>query len=148
MPDAEDVTERWVYVGRSLDYKTNKIGYDWRDDTGRVMRFGKVRGSVIGGTYEVEVERKEGGGVAVVPNPHYVPDVELAADTLVLQARDKLVYESKQRVDAENRAARNTALGELLAPLEEAAAGCRTYDDVEALISVVSQAMRKARRRG
>lgn len=146
MPDTTEMTkERWVYLGRGLN-RAHKLVYRWQDPEGNDLSFSKLRGSVIGGSYEVEVERAD--TISVIPSAKYLPDVELTENALVLQARDKLAYGDKSRIDAEHRATRNTELSELLAPLQEAAAACKSYDDMEALITVVNRAMRATRRTG
>jgi len=72
MGEADKLKERWIYRGVRVSTK-NAITFTYLDPTGEILCFPKApngkKGSAgwgqIGGTYEVDLLRPEGGGVMV-----------------------------------------------------------------------------------
>lgn len=53
--------EHWTYTGTRQGKPRTKAWGAWQDDTGREMVFEKLKGTVIGGIYQVQVKRDPGG---------------------------------------------------------------------------------------
>lgn len=135
-PEPADETVRWIYGGRRVSAK-GKVFHAWYDAgtparldaTSETHAFIKVKGSVIGGIYEVTVaERGDDGSVrAARPGPTYtgdrVDDLEFRAALEAAQfAADMEVAQGRM----ERRHAADTALEEALEPLLRISGQMRT----------------------
>lgn len=73
MTDERGTAEVWTYIGRRA-FADGRIGHVYLDPSNREVAFSKVRAAVIGGRYEVRVER--GDGISVIGAPSYVGSTE------------------------------------------------------------------------
>jgi hypothetical protein len=135
--------ERWTYGGQAAGRTRARVAV-WYDENRAKLLYAPDKGAryVPGAVYEVQV-RRDGDqiqrlGAAVFqgrnPDPEWAAQVEAGA-----YAGDRQIA-----ADAlERRAARDTELDKLLAPVEAAAAGM-TYAQRDALIALVTRRVYRA----
>lgn len=103
---ADGEIETWTYVGRRF-LTGNKIGYAWIDATDEEVMFDKIKATVVGGLYEIEVVRG-GDKLSVYKNTvKYVGPSGSDKDTVAKWAAlDKAAYTEQQRRAVERKAAK------------------------------------------
>jgi len=104
-------TQRWVYAGKAL----SGIGicHAWLGPDGERSLFTKVKGSVIGGIYEVQANDK-----FALPNPSWTGDKVDPERCLELVAESRAVEVDHARRQREKKEANRDELRELCAPLK------------------------------
>lgn len=138
--------ERWTYIGqRQADVQKHRTWELWTDGDGKELWYANLGGSVIGGTYTVQVDRSEGrtrvSGMAKFVEEAWDGPPSLAA----LQAIDQEARRKVQAVKAERSLARKTdALDEAMAELEATVVGCRTWEDARAVMGAVQERLLRA----
>lgn len=127
-------TETWVYAGERVA-KAGKRAHVWidQDGAGVELWYANYKTIVVGGRYEIGVERTE-QTIRVHGKPRYIglhEDNELRARLEVqhLAARNQLTDATRQRNDA-----RQKALDDALAPLLALASKCSPFER-EALLA-------------
>lgn len=140
------VTIRLVYAGRVVG-DTTKPDHAWvaaEDPAGPPMRYSKLAATVVGGIYAIE--SLDAAGSTVYPSTlayagEKIDDVDLIAGW---EARDRATRDTLNRQAAERRAARDSELDRMLAPLKRAVQSQRTRADAQAVIARVSAELHEA----
>jgi hypothetical protein len=136
-----------IYAGRRVG-STGKAVFAWRFGD-RELRYDKLKGTAIGGTYTVEAEIEpavELPGVTVYPATlRYCGDQVDDVDQVALwQAADQDARIDLARAAGERRHAKSTELDAALAPLLELVRKARTRGEVYALEKVVEARIEQA----
>ena len=122
---ADGVPEEWTYLGRRL-VRGGKIGYCWLTADDEEVIFDKVKATVIGGVYEIEVIHNEDGTRSVYKNTVKYAGRSHADSKKVGQwaLEDKAAYTEQQRRGVEKKKAKeDKPLGNLT--LKEIGLMCR-----------------------
>lgn len=116
MTEPQRSVERFLYAGqREFD---GKLTYCWFDETGREMTYSKFKGTAIGSTYTVEVDRSE-DRVSVYPGTaEWQSDVEKDPQTAEWQMLTHNAKAVVERLRWEKDAAKERELEHALEPLQ------------------------------
>lgn len=140
MTDAERETVRMVYVGRRRGDKPAP-GYGWTEESkpDDLHVFSKLTGTAVGGIYDVEIQRDETGRIkSAWLGPKYTGDRHPNATEVALwQAIDADTRREDSMRKAENRAAKAPELNNVLLPLRGVLAKAKSFDEVEAILTVM-----------
>lgn len=137
MSDDDTTPEHWTYKGVRTG-KGGKLIHCWDDGTGDDVHYEKLRGTAIGGTYQVDVVDR-GASLTVRPPARYL-GMSRDDDTQVAlwQVQDRDARDADQLRKAEQRQAKNPELELALKPLLAIVAQCRTRFDATSLSRIVS----------
>ncbi|MDP3889850.1 hypothetical protein [Nocardioides sp.] len=132
-----------VYAGRRLSSK-GKIIHEWHLDD-RELYFDKVKGTAIGGRYEVQADM-EGDGVTLYGGTlSYAGEKISDTDQIALwQAEDQHARTIATQQAAERRHGKSTELDAALAPLLQLVTQARTQAEVRAIARVVDDRITQA----
>jgi hypothetical protein len=136
------VVETWTYMGARRGSKVSKV-YVWRDERGEEMVYYKLRASVIGGKYEIEVSRS-GDKTTVSPDSVKYAGVneEMSAEVAGWRVQNALTDESlsRERLERKDKSA-NGPFGDALEPLLKLYGTLRTRHDRIAFQAMVLTAL-------
>lgn len=136
---------KWVYIGRRRSNPVGPPTYAWAElaDVERVHYFAKVKATAVGYIYTVKVERDDNGEIsAAYSNPTYDGDPYGDPDRIAAwQAIDQQARRDDSRRKAEARAARAPELELALNPLRHMLRNARSFNEVEAIMSLVRTKM-------
>lgn len=135
MTEPQHTVERFIYAGqREFD---GKLHYCWVDETGREMTYSKFKGTAIGSTYAVEVDRSE-DKVSVYPGTsEWQHDIEKDPRTAEWQMLTHNAKALIERLRFEKDAAKERELEKALEPLQALMARMRTKDQRTMLIAQI-----------
>ena len=145
--DTERTTERWVYAGIRVT-RQGKRAAAWIDEGGHELLFGeRTADYVIGAAYEARV-RRQGEGTSLYGKPRFAASRDPGdPQPAVWEVESRAAKIRLTCASRERQAAKQSALDEALAPLEEIAARLRTKDEIDALITVVTRRLATAQYR-
>lgn len=130
--------ETWAYAGVRIDSKGKRI-HAWRDPAGGKLRLWPDRGSfVIGGLYEVKIDRRDDGmyrsGSPVYAGGRYEDTAEVTRWQVESEAAER-----RLRSEAAERKAKKDGgpVDEACRPLCELARGLHNFEDVDRLVNSV-----------
>jgi hypothetical protein len=131
-----------VYLGRRLSDK-GTLFHAWDFDGIEGTRFfAKLKGSVIGGLYEVECDDK--GSVYPATLSYVGRESEGIAANVEWEVADRLAVQRYNNARAEKAAARKQdTISELVAPLRELYLAQRNYADRNALRNLIIEELTK-----
>lgn len=137
--EPEFVTEEWTYLG---PHPTG--GFMWRDASGAMLTYSKVRARVFGAVYNVKVQRGPGDSVRVHREVMWAGRMAEDAATIEARALDTEARQKVKRLEAST--SRTSTLDEAIAPLLELAAGMRNMSDRRALLDYVTSRVYAAKK--
>jgi hypothetical protein len=128
--------ERWTYTGRRRGAK-NLTYYAWIDKSGEDRWYRKLRASVIGGIYTVEVDRSS-ENVSVYPaSLQYTGDRVEPEKRADWELRDRTLMVTIERERLEKKHAGESEFDKAMAPLRQLYAQQRTWSQRAALTAMV-----------
>ncbi len=115
-------SEQWTYAGPRFDYRNGKLFHLWTEADGTEHTFGKhtPRNVYPGNVYDVQVERRDDGGVSLTTRGVDAPKLaRLADNALDLKAQSRAA-QVQARLDKDDRdEGLRDLIAETLAPLHE-----------------------------
>jgi hypothetical protein len=135
------VTETWVYAGIRVGYGGKRM-HGWRDPSGEEHLYSDKGYFVIGGLYEVKVDRKSES--LTRKTPQYTGDMLSRVECGALEAKD---YAARQRLAAlaqERSDAKRSELDRALEPLLAIAAKA-DYASRDAIVAYATRKIYQAR---
>lgn len=126
--------ERWTYLGQQVEG-----GHVWRaaSDPTRELVYSKFKGAVVGGLYDVRVDRA-GDRVQVFTATSTYVGVDNGDDMPDLLLRARRWERTRKRRALEKRDARTSEIDRALAPLLTLAANVHGYGNRQALVDYVT----------
>lgn len=140
-------TEVWTSMGpRVWSHSKGELVDTWLDETGREVTYKKFPGLVVGGLYQVHVDRTEGKTRVSGTADYTGQRTEENADRIAIWQAETLEARSlAARRRAERSLARKTdVLDEALEPVTALVVKCRSYNEFKALQATVSLRMMDA----
>lgn len=139
----ETETERWVSKGQRVwNHQKGELVDVWLDPSDREARYEKFQGLVVGGVYEVQVDRS-GDGLRVHGLATYTGERIDDPDQVAIWQAETMVARG---VAAKRRQERSLArkadlLDDALADVDRLVVKCRSYPEFQALSTAVQMRM-------
>lgn len=142
MPAENAVTELWIYAGKHIS--KGRLRDHWVDPEGRDLLYPSLKANVIGGIYEVRVDRGA-ETLSVYGTPSWtgerMTDHQKMTEYIVKDTSQRTQHTQLRR---EKNAGDDNPLDDALQPLLRYARACKTRQDKDALIATVIRRMTDA----
>jgi hypothetical protein len=138
-------TEVWTYVGRRQG-ASRDIVHAWLDPEDSTLAYGKVKGSVIGGRYCLDVERID-SKTTVYPDTLTFTGERDPSDELRLtwEAADRTTMIAVERDRLERKQATDSEFDRAIAPLRDVYAKQTSYARRSAFVALVITELGRSR---